>query len=124
MMLYKQSRLHSVDKSVNNKLILFRDFIRYTRLAFVEMVEWIQRMFYNSIIYVNIAVGNLYIALQHINWRFPSATHVACFLVAYISSPMYLFIFLFFHFNSSTFDFNSRISSKSGKYSAEEFLSV
>jgi len=26
-----------VDKSVNNKLNLFRDFTRYTRLAFIEM---------------------------------------------------------------------------------------
>jgi hypothetical protein len=41
-------------------------------------------MFYNSIIYVNIAVGSVCIALQHINGRVPSATHVACFPVVYI----------------------------------------
>jgi len=28
-----------VDKSVNNKLNLFRDFTRHTRLAFLEMAE-------------------------------------------------------------------------------------
>jgi hypothetical protein len=42
MMLCEQSRLYSVDKSVSSKLIMFRDFTRYTRIAFVEMVECIQ----------------------------------------------------------------------------------
>lgn len=28
-----------MDKSVNNKLNLFRDFTRHTRLAFLEMAE-------------------------------------------------------------------------------------
>ena len=69
-------------------------------------------MFYNSSICVKLAVGSLYITPRHINWRVPSATHVACCPVSYIFSPIYLYIFVFFNFSSSAFDLKNRISSE------------
>jgi hypothetical protein len=51
MMLCEQSRLHSVDKSVS-KLILFRDFTRYTRIAFVEVVECIQMVCFITVLFM------------------------------------------------------------------------
>lgn len=93
-----------MDESVNNKLNLFRDFTRHTRLAFLEMAE-LDSEYVLEQWYLCKHVGSLCIAPQHINWRVPSATHVACLPVAYISSTIYRFLFLFFHFSNIAFGF-------------------